>query len=459
MVLELINLIKVKYLRYYGLFFEGGRHTYIILVSIYLFVPYLSNELASNPVEGQRMVAEYSLYSGLFISLLAPLIGSVADEYGPRKPLMWFVTVAMIILLWSLWWSKSDLSGLSIDNIVAILLTLNILFACSEVLHNSMLLHVAGREYVHYASGMGMSLGNGVSFIILIFTILFFYFPGHYETNWLPDSSLFGLSINEHEPERLAGPLTATLLILCGIPFLLFAKDHKRTGRSFLSSLSSGVKKILQTMLLLRNNHTVAKYLLARMLFSDAITTVVIFSGVYASGVMKWHGEMLLFYGVIMSFASAIGGRMAAFLDNKLGARSALIFQLMMTIAGLMLLVGTGRQHVAFIPIDYILSDNTLLKNIIPDVSYFIFSFSNAMFITATFASSRTLLVRLTPPSESGKWFGLYALSGTITAWLAPVLVLWSTEAFNSQQAGMVALVLLLMLSVWVMKFIPKLNF
>jgi UMF1 family MFS transporter len=67
-----------------------------------------------------------------------------------------------------------------------------------------------------------------------------------------------------------------------------------------------------------------------------------------------------------------------------------------------------------------------------------------AVFNTALFASSRTFLTRLIPPGQSGKFFGLYALAGTATVWLGPLAVKVAVGTFQSQQAGNIAIALLL---------------
>jgi UMF1 family MFS transporter len=80
--------------------------------------------------------------------------------------------------------------------------------------------------------------------------------------------------------------------------------------------------------------------------------------------------------------------------------------------------------------------------------------FLNAIFITAQYASSRTLLTRLTPPDQTGAFFGVYALSGVATAWLAPTLVNWGTEATGTQQGGMATLLLLLVIGLATLFFV-----
>jgi UMF1 family MFS transporter len=60
----------------------------------------------------------------------------------------------------------------------------------------------------------------------------------------------------------------------------------------------------------------------------------------------------------------------------------------------------------------------------------------SAVFVCAQYASSRTFLSRLAPPGKSASFFGLYALSGTVTVWFGSALVRIFTGVFKTQQAG-----------------------
>jgi UMF1 family MFS transporter len=56
-------------------------------------------------------------------------------------------------------------------------------------------------------------------------------------------------------------------------------------------------------------------------------------------------------------------------------------------------------------------------------------------------ASSRSYLARLVPAAEAGRYFGLLALSGKATSFLAPLLVAVATETAGTQAAGPVVLI------------------
>jgi UMF1 family MFS transporter len=78
----------------------------------------------------------------------------------------------------------------------------------------------------------------------------------------------------------------------------------------------------------------------------------------------------------------------------------------------------------------------------------------SAIFVTAQYASSRTFLTRLAPEGQSASFFGLYALSGTVTVWLGSMLVRIFTGVFKTQQAGFAPIAGLLVLGFIGMLFV-----
>jgi UMF1 family MFS transporter len=50
-------------------------------------------------------------------------------------------------------------------------------------------------------------------------------------------------------------------------------------------------------------------------------------------------------------------------------------------------------------------------------------------------------MARLVTPSEAGRYFGLLALSGKVTSFLAPLTVALATDALNTQAAGPAVLI------------------
>jgi MFS transporter, UMF1 family len=53
------------------------------------------------------------------------------------------------------------------------------------------------------------------------------------------------------------------------------------------------------------------------------------------------------------------------------------------------------------------------------------------------------LMSRITPEKNRNEFFGFYAFSGKATAFIGPLLFGFATSLFNTQQAGLVIVILL----------------
>jgi len=80
----------------------------------------------------------------------------------------------------------------------------------------------------------------------------------------------------------------------------------------------------------------------------------------------------------------------------------------------------------------------------IAEVVYFGTNQVFALFFVTALSASRTLMAKICPPEKATQFFGLYGLSGSVTAFLAPLLVATSTQWFDSQRAGFASLVVLI---------------
>ncbi len=218
--------------------FEGGRDPYVILITIYIFMPYVSATMVGDPVRGQELIARYAQYAGWIVMLTGPLLGAALDKLGPRKPGLGLIVTMMVPLIALLWWAKPDGTGLTIAMTMTVTLIIGVLFAWSEVFHNAMLVRAAGLRNVHAASGLALSLGNAASVLALGFTAWAFALPGKVGWWWVPARPLFGFDPVTHEPERVVALLAAALLAFGALPLFLFTPDCPRTGVPLLRALS-----------------------------------------------------------------------------------------------------------------------------------------------------------------------------------------------------------------------------
>ena len=430
--------------------FEGARNPYVILVTIYVFMPYFSTVVVGDPVRGQAAVAAYALYVGFIVAPTAPLLGASIDKLGRRKPWLFLCVAGMVPLIWALWWTRPDRSGLSVNAVIVIATVINVLFAYSEVLLNSLLVRAAGLKNVHKASGLALSLSNFLAVTALIFIMWAFALPGKVPWSFLPHAPLFGLDPAQHEPDRIVGPISALIFIIGAIPMFLFTPDADRSRVPVLHAFKDGVMQLWSMVKRLKDHRDAAIFLGSRMLYVDGMTAILFFAGVYAAGVMKWGALEMLAYGVSLSVFAVAGGFIGGALDHWLGPKRAVQIELLVTLVGIAGMLGMAPDRIFYFWA-YDASAHPPLWNgplfrTLPEALYIFIGFFNAIFITAQYASSRTLLTRLTPPDQTGVFFGLYALSGTVTLFLGSTLVHVATEVFHSQQIGFSMTALLLAL-------------
>ena len=292
--------------------FEGGRDPYVILMTIYIFMPYVSASMVGDPVKGQELISRFQQYAGWIVMATAPFLGASVDKLGPRKGWLALCVAAMTPLIFSLWFAKPDLTGLSIVTTMSIAMVVNVLFAYSEVLHNSLLVRAAGLSSAHRASGLALSMGNGASVVALGFTAWAFALPGKVTWAFVPATPLFGLDAATHEPERVVAVLSAIILVVGSIPLFLFTPDAPRSGVSRLKAFASGASDLWGMVRTVGRYRDAVIYLGSRMLFVDGMNGVLFFSGVLAAGVMKWGPLELLTQGIVLSIVAVFGGYVAA---------------------------------------------------------------------------------------------------------------------------------------------------
>lgn len=428
--------------------FEGGRDPFVILITIYIFMPYVAGTMIGDPVQGQETISRWQQWAGWAVMATAPFIGASVDKLGGRKAGLALIVGLMIPLTAALWWARPDGSGLSVPLTMLFAMTVQVLFAYNEILHNSLLIRAAGMGAAHKASGLALSLGNLFSVLALAFTAWAFALPGAVDWGWVPDAPLFGLDPAQHEHERVVAWLAAGLLFFGSIPLFLWTPDAPRTGTPLPRAFAQGAGELWRMLKTVSHYRDAAVYVTSRMFFVDGMNGVLVYAGVFAVGVMKWGALEMLAYGILLSIFAVLGGFVGRWLDAALGPKNALGIEIVMSMLGLTAFLGMAPDTILFFwPHDASahppIWDGPVFRTL-PDVIFVLVGFSNAIFITAQYASSRTLLTRLTPPDQTGAFFGVYALSGVATAWLAPTLVNFGTRYTGTQQGGFAMLLLLL---------------
>ena len=166
----------------------------------------------------------------------------------------------------------------------------------------------------------------------------------------------------------------------------------------------------------------------------------------------------MLVYGVILSVFATFGGVFGGWLDHTFGSQRGLLIAVGGTMIGLVLSLSMRPDTILFfIPYDTSLPPVHGLPffKTWPEIIYVTIVIIIAIFITSAYANSRTMMARIAPPSKMTEFFGLFALSGMATAFLAPFVVARATEWSHSQAVGLASVLILLGIG-WVMMLFVK---
>ncbi|MEX2148585.1 MAG: MFS transporter [Steroidobacteraceae bacterium] len=431
--------------------FEFARSPYISLVYVFVFPPYFANVVMGDPVRGQEAWSLANTLVGVFVALLAPLLGAISDRTGPRKP--WLVTVAVVMSLgcMALWYAMPGAQGgLPVAVILAIVVLLATGFQFTEVFHNAMLASIARADRIGGLSGFGISTGNLGTLMAMLVMLFGVALPASGITigGLLPGEPFFGLDPSTHEHNRIAGPVAGVWFLIFIVPLMLWTPDRPSTGVSAGVAVREGLAQLWLTVKRVRKVSNVALYLLARMLYTDGKVAVLAYSGIYAAGEFGWELTDILLFALVLSPFSISGGFIGGWLDNRFGSKRAIQVSVGLSCLGMLGAVSMTPDQILFLPYDAAAAAPLWqfpYFQTLPEVLYIVVVMTLAITITAAFCTSRTMMARIAPVSMMSQFFGLYALSGTATAFLGHALVAAFTGAFESQRAGFASLIILLL--------------
>jgi UMF1 family MFS transporter len=405
---------------------DGSRVPYNVLVNIFVFSAYYTSTVIADGVEGQARWSFITATGAIIVALTAPLLGAIADAGGRRKPWLAATYVVGVPAMMLLWFATPGMtSGLWLISVAVIVG--NLFYEYSQIFANAMLPNVAPRERIGFLSGAGLAVGN-LSGILLFCFFLFAW-------SWNP-SPLFGLDLSQHEPERAVGILAGIWAVLFCLPLFFVTPDSPGTSRTAGQAVSHGLRSLAETIRKIRNYRNIVTFLIARVLFYEGFIVLMLFTGVFAAGILKWTPTMLIVQGLANSVAAAIAGFFAGWLDTRIGSKGATIFFVAGCLLANLVMCSVTTGMVFFVPIDVAATSTGGLFPTLPDKVFLVTQCAIAFVVTGGLATGRSLMAKISPPSMLNEFFGLFAMSGTATSFIGPLAIGVLTLLFHSQRVG-----------------------
>ncbi len=382
--------------------YDWAAASFSIIVTTFIFATYFTTKVAENQIIGTYQWANAASLAGIIIALTSPLFGAIADRGGHHKRWLLFFTMLCVVSTALLWFSYPNTQSVYFTLACVVFGTIGLEVAL--VFYNSFLPHLVQKKYLGRVSGIGWGAGYLGGILALSFALFVFVKPQY---SWLDTTTAAQV--------RICGPFVAIWYFVFALPLFFLSPKITSNSEPMSKAIRLGWKELMSTLRKLPKEKNILIYLISHMIYTDGLNTLFAFGGIYAAGTFGLTFEEVLLFGITMNITAGIGAISLGWLDDFFGSKLTIFISLIfLTILGIPLL---------FVHDKYVFWGVALLL---------------CIFVGPVQSASRSLMVRLMEEkTTSTEMFGLYALSGKITAFVGPWLLGLMTLTFDSQRVGM----------------------
>ena len=420
--------------------FDWAAQPFFTVIITFIFGPYFVSRLANDPVSGQAAWGYTIAAASILIAILSPLLGAIADETGRRKPWIAFFAAIKIIALLLLWQAAP---GSSLLLPMLCIIAAMVAAEFSIVFNDSMMPRLIPAQDIGRISNLAWGLGYAGGLVVLFSVLLLLAGNPQTGKTLAGITPLFGLDANFGEDARITGPYAALWYALFILPMFLFTPDAGK-GSPLLRAINNSLRDLKNTLRELKQRRNLLRFLIARMIYQDGVNGLLALGGTFAAGMFAWQTIEMGVYGILL-LVVAIGGCVyAGRLDKRFGSKKVVQLSLLCLIVATAGIISTGPGYTLFGLIQLSTQDSGGLFATAAEKAYIVFGLLIGIAFGPVQASSRSYMARSVDVDEAGKYFGIYALAGRATSFLAPMTVATITMLTDSARLGMVALIVFL---------------
>ena len=343
------------------------------------------------------------------IMLMAPLLGTIADQGGLKKSLLGvFVTIGVLATLGMTQVGEGQWQWAMFGFVIAVIGWLG-----ANIFNDSLLVNVAREDELNRVSAFGYSLGylgGGTLFALCVTMSL--------KPAW------FGLE-SSIEAVRWSFALTALWWAIFSIPLFVGVKETIPPGYvrpPVLNLIKQSFRQLWSTVQHIRQLRYVGLFLLAYWLYIDGVDTVIAMSVDYGQALGFDSSNLItaLLITQFVAFPAALG---FGWIGNRIGAKRGILLGL----AGYVLI--------------------TIGASYMQDVSgFYALALAVGLVQGGVQALSRSLYASLIPVEQAAEFFGFYNMLGKFATVLGPLMVGWTGILTGSPRTGLLALLILFVL-------------
>jgi UMF1 family MFS transporter len=324
----------------------------------------------------------------------------------------------------------------------------------SIVFNDSMMTRLVNARNVGKISNIAWGLGYAGGLIALFFVLLFLAGSPTTGKTLIGITPLFGLDPAAGEDARITGPLAAIWYLVFILPMFLFTPDSSKNVPA-RTAVSRGMTELGATLKDLLKRTGLLKFLIARMVYQDGVNGLLFLGGAFAAGMFGWETTEIGLFGIMLAFVAIFSCIVAGFLDARLGSKRVIMICLALLIIATTGIISTGPGFTLFGMVILPGADSGGLFGTAAERVYVLYGMLIGLAFGPVQASSRSYLARSVSVEEAGRYFGIFALSGRATSFLATAinsLLIWLAA---SARVGMSSLILFFAVGLAILVFTP----
>jgi UMF1 family MFS transporter len=336
--------------------------------------------------------------------LVLPLVGAIAD-YGHRKK-QWLALTAYVgaAAAAAMFWLRGSnyLFG------GALFLVANVSFGASIVIYNSFLPEIAPPERRDAVSSAGWGIGYIGGGVLLALNLLLFL-------------NARRLGISDGTAVRVNLCSAGVWWAVFTIPALLTLRNRKPAhavppGRSAAGAVAGQLRRTLGH---LRHYPQAMLFLLAYLLYNDAIQAVLALASQFGSDELKIPVPRLTLAILMVQFVGFVGAFAFQWVAARAGTKRAIAISLVLWTATLFYIYGIVRSSTEF----------------------FVAAAAVAIVMGGSQALSRSLFAQLIPKGREAEYFSIYEVSDKGTSWISPLVFGIALQFTRSYRIAILSLI------------------
>ena len=390
----------------YGLY-DFANSSYTAIIITFVISTYFAKQIVGNVQLGAAYWQWTAGICGILIALTGPFLGNLADKKKNGQIYYLQIFTYLCIFITCLFWFSKPNSNFILYTLIIFLLS-NFCYEISLIFYNSLLKKISSEKDIGTTSGIGFGLGYLGTVPILLLVLYVFI---------LPEKSPLGLDKSNFENVRFVSFVVAAWFLIFALPMIIyFKKNIFIQANEDQSSTLKKMKEILWDQKLT----VVGKFLIARMIYADALIVLISGGGVYAMGVFGYTFEEIIKLAISANIVALFGVLIGGYLNDKFSSKSIILVCIIVLIGSVIYTSLIAQTKLQFF------------------VSVMVVS----IFLGTIQSASRVMMSNLLKDNNLGKGFGLFAFSGRITSFIGPLLV-GTMTFFFSQRIGLLSCSLL----------------